>query len=98
MSNVLLEAAASGRPVITTDRIGCREAVDDGVTGYIVPIRDKEATLDAVVKILGLSREKRIEMGLAGRKKMEMQFDRNIVIRMVNDAWLSTSKSTHFQE
>ena len=98
VSNVLLEAAASGRPVITTDRIGCREAVDDGVTGYIVPIRDKEATLDAVVKILGLSREKRIKMGLAGREKMEMQFDRNIVIRMVNDAWLSTSKSTHFQE
>ena len=98
VSNVLLEAAASGRPVITTDRIGCCEAVDDGVSGYIVPIRDKEATLDAVVKIFGLSRDKRIKMGLAGREKMEMQFDRNIVIRMVNDAWESTSKSTHFQE
>ena len=80
ISNVLLEAAASGRPVITTERSGCRETLDDGVTGYVVPIKDNEATLSAVRKILGLSRDERMKMGLAGRKKMEAQFDRNIVI------------------
>lgn len=39
LSNVLLEACASGRPVITTDRAGCREVVDDGINGFIVPIK-----------------------------------------------------------
>ena len=38
LSNVLLEACASGRPVITTNRAGCREVVDDGVNGFIVPM------------------------------------------------------------
>lgn len=80
ISNVLLEAAASGRPVITTDRCGCRETLDDGVTGYVVPVKDNEATLAAVRKLLSLSRDERVKMGLAGRKKMEEQFDRNLVV------------------
>ena len=80
ISNVLLEAAASGRPVITTNRCGCRETLDDGVTGFAVPIKDNEATLAAVRRILELSRDEREKMGLAGRKKMEEQFDRKLVI------------------
>ena len=80
MSNVLLEAAASGRPVIAADRSGCRETVDDGVTGYIVPVQDEQATIEAVEKFLQLSREERRQMGLAGRRKMEQEFDRAKVI------------------
>ena len=82
MSNVLLEAAASGRPVIAADRSGCRETVEDGVSGYIVPVNDEKATLEAVEKFLSLSWEERKAMGLAGRAKVEREFDREIVVEM----------------
>lgn len=80
MSNVILEAAASGRPVITTDHPGCREGVDDGVTGYIVPIKNAETLAGAIKKFLTLTVQERQEMGLQGRRKMEREFDRKIVI------------------
>lgn len=80
MSNVLLEAAASGRPVIAADRSGCRETVDDGVSGYIVPIKDGQAVIGAIESFLRLSWEERRDMGLAGRKKMEKEFDRQLVV------------------
>lgn len=81
MSNVLLEAAASGRPVIAADRSGCREIVDDGISGYIVPVNDENAVLHAVEKFMSLSTEQRQEMGLSGRAKVEREFDRQIVVR-----------------
>lgn len=80
MSNVLLEAAASGRPVIAADRAGCRETLDDGVTGFLVPVKDEQAVLDAVFRFLSMSVEQRREMGLLGRAKMEREFDRRIVV------------------
>lgn len=80
ISNVCLESAASGRPVITTDRSGCRETVDDGITGYVFAQKNREQLIECVRKFLGLSNEERREMGLAGRKKMEMEFDREIVV------------------
>ena len=80
MSNVLLEAAAIGRPVIATNRSGCRETVDDGVSGYIVPIKETQPIIDAMEKFLALPWEARRDMGLAGRAKMEREFDRQIVV------------------
>ena len=80
MSNVCLESAACGRPVITTDRSGCRETVEDGITGYLFPQKDRNALVDRVRKFLSLSWEEKRQMGLAGRKKMEQEFDRNIVV------------------
>lgn len=80
LSNVLLEAAASARPIITTDRPGCKEAVDDGLTGFLIPIQIQEALNDALNKFLQLSSEQRKQMGLAGRIKVEKEFDRNIVV------------------
>lgn len=80
MSNVLLEAAASARPIIATDRSGCRETVDDGVSGYCIPIQNEDALVEALEKLLALSWEQRRDMGLAGRKKMETEFDRQIVV------------------
>lgn len=80
MSNVLLEASASGRPVITTDKPGCREIVDDGVTGFIVKPQDLEDLKIAVEKFINMPYEEKVNMGLAGRKKVEKEFDRNIVI------------------
>ena len=80
MSNVLLESAACGRPIITTDRAGCREIIDDGVNGYVVKQKDSQDLIDKIEMFLSLPWEKRREMGLAGRSKVEREFDRNIVI------------------
>lgn len=80
LSNVLLESAASGRPIITTDRSGCREVIDDGVNGYMIPEKNTEALIEAVEKFIHLTNEKRKQMGLAGRAKVEKEFDRQIVV------------------
>lgn len=81
MSNVLLESAACGRPVITTDRAGCREIVDDGVNGYMVKQRDSRDLIEKIEKFLSLSWEERRQMGLRGRAKVEKEFSRQIVVR-----------------
>lgn len=80
LSNVLLESSASARPIITTNRAGCREVIDDGVNGYICKQNDSEDLMKQVEKFLALSWEERKNMGLAGRKKVEKEFDRQIVI------------------
>lgn len=80
ISNVLLESAACGRPVITTDRSGCRETVEDGVTGFICGQRNREELIACVRKFLQMDNEERQEMGLAGRRKMEREFDRELVV------------------
>ena len=79
MSNVLLEAAAHCRPIITTNRPGCRETVDDKVSGYVIPVRNGKALVKAIEKFLSLSFEQRRDMGLAGRRKVEKEFDRQLV-------------------
>ena len=80
ISNVLLESSASGRPIITTDRSGCREVVDDGVNGYIVKQRDSKDLIEKMEKFIALSHEQKMQMGLAGRAKVEREFDRQIVV------------------
>lgn len=80
MSNVLLESSSSGRPVITTNRSGCRETVENGKTGYIVGIKNSKELIEAVEKFINLPYEEKRKMGKNARKKMEKEFDRNIVI------------------
>lgn len=80
MSNVLLESAASGRPIITTNRSGCREIVENEVNGYRIPEKNAKALIEAVEKFLNLPNEEKRIMGLEGRKKVEKEFDREIVI------------------
>lgn len=80
ISNVLLEACASGRPIITTNRAGCKEVVEDGVNGYMIPQRDEKSLIEAIEKFLHLGVEERKNMGLAARKKVEQQFDRQVVV------------------
>lgn len=80
MSNVLLESCACGRPIITTDRPGCREIVDEGVNGFVVRQRDSEDLIEKIESFLALPWEKRRDMGLAGREKVEREFDRKIVM------------------
>ena len=81
MSNVLLEAAATGRPVITSDIYGCREAVDEGVTGLLCTVKDADSLYAQMKKMALMPREERAQMGLDGRKKMERQFDKRIVVQ-----------------
>ena len=80
LSNVLLESAASGRPIITTDRPGCREVVDNGVNGYVVKERNSKDLIEKIEIFLSKSVEERKQMGLAGRAKVEKEFSRRIVI------------------
>lgn len=79
-SNVLLEGAASCRLLITTDHPGCREAVNDGSTGYLIKKADAEDFYKKALKVYEMTSEQREAMGQAGRKKIENEFDRNIVI------------------
>lgn len=80
MSNVLLEGAATGRCLITTDIPGCREAVDDGVTGFLCEKANAESLESALEKVLLLNRTEREAMGRKSREKIEKEFNRNAVI------------------
>ena len=76
----LLEAAAMARPIVTTDAVGCREVVDDGVNGYLCRPKDAVDLAEKMKQIAGLSPEERTAMGLRGRAKVEREFDEQIVI------------------
>lgn len=80
MSNVLLEAAACGRPVITSDIPGCREAVEGGVSGLLCPVRDAEALENAMCTVAEMSFAERENMGLRGRALAEKKFDKRLVV------------------
>ena len=82
MSNVLLEAAAMGRPVITCDIPGCREAVDDGISGYLCRVKDADSLYEQMRRMAEMSRQARREMGIAGNEKMQRQFEKNKVVDM----------------
>ncbi|MBR6125089.1 glycosyltransferase family 4 protein [Candidatus Saccharibacteria bacterium] len=85
LSNVLLESCASARPIITTDRSGCKEVVDDGVNGFIVKQRDSADLIQKIEQFIALPHEEKVKMGLAGRAKVEREFNRQIVV----DAYLN---------
>ena len=69
----LIDACAIGRPIVTTDSIGCRDVVDDGVNGFLVPIKDSSALAEKL-RILIEDKELRIKMGQASRRKAEQEF------------------------
>lgn len=81
LSNVLLEGAATGRPIIATNVPGCRETYEDDVTGIGFESQSSDALIEAVGKFLSLSCEQRADMGVNGRKKIEQTFDKKIVVR-----------------
>lgn len=80
MSNVLLESAATGRPVIASDIPGCREIYEEGISGIGFKPKDVEDLVRALIQFVNLSYDEKKEMGKAGRKKIEKEFDRRIVI------------------
>lgn len=80
MSNVLLESAACGRPVITTNRSGCREIVEDGVNGFFVEKADTADLIRKIESFIAMPHEEKKAMGMAGRALVEQRFDRRIVV------------------
>lgn len=84
MSNVLLESASSGRPLITTDNPGCQETVVNGETGYIYHGGDVDALSRVIETFLSMDNIERKQMGVAGREYIEKNFSRTIVV----DAYL----------
>lgn len=81
LSNVLLEASAMGRPVITTDIPGCKEAVNDEETGFLVNVKDADSLYDAMKRFVGLALEEKKNLGKNARKKMEKEFDKKEIIQ-----------------
>ncbi len=79
-ANVLLESAATGRPCIASNIPGCKEIIDDGITGYVFEAKSASALEDALRKFIALSYEERKQMGVLGRLKMEREYDREIII------------------
>jgi glycosyltransferase involved in cell wall biosynthesis len=71
---ILLEAAASARPIVTTDIAGCRDAIENGISGLLVPPGDTDSLADALRTLLA-DPEKRRKMGAAGRRLAEQKFD-----------------------
>lgn len=80
LPKVLIEAAACGRAVITTDMPGCRDAIEPNVTGLLVPVRDAKALADAIERLLN-DDEMRKSMGKAGRKLAEREFGIEKVVK-----------------
>lgn len=81
MSNVLLESASSGRPLITTNNAGCKETVTDGVTGFIYKGGNVDELVRKIETFLAMNNADRKIMGMQGREKVAKEFSREIVVK-----------------
>lgn len=82
----LLEAAAMAKPIVTTDTAGCREVVTDGVNGFLCRVADAQDLADKLERMLTLDPVTRSAMGVAGRLKMQQEFDEQLVIAKYKEA------------
>ena len=76
----LIEACAAGRPIITTHSIGCKDTVDDGINGFLIPIKDSKVLAEKL-RILIENKDLREKMGRASREKAEREFSLDIVVK-----------------
>lgn len=81
MSNVCQEMAATGRPILASKIPGCREIFDDGLSGIGFRVQDAKDLTRAMQEFIELDYDKKRLMGVAGRLKMEKEFDRDKVIQ-----------------
>ncbi|MBT2736720.1 glycosyltransferase family 4 protein [Bacillus sp. ISL-7] len=84
-ANVLLESASSGRAVLASRVPGCKETFEEDVSGFGYEVRSVESLVEAIIKFINLPYEQKKAMGMAGRKKMENEYDRKIVIKAYID-------------
>ncbi|HEL1941732.1 TPA: glycosyltransferase family 4 protein [Streptococcus suis] len=82
MANVNLEAASCGRPIITSDIPGCREAVVDGQSGFVFKVRDKDDLKSKMKTVIKMTKAEREKMGLVGRNHMIANFEKSQVVNM----------------
>ena len=75
----LIEATAVGRPIITCNSIGCKDTVDDGVNGFLIPTKDTKALAEKLVTLIE-DADLRLKMGKAARAKAEREFSIETVI------------------
>ena len=80
LSNILLESCASGRPIITTDKPGCADVVEDRYNGFIIKQNDLDDLIEKMEKFINLDYETRKQMGINARHFVEEKFDRKIII------------------
>lgn len=80
MANVLLEAAACGRPILASNIPGCQETFDEGITGFGFEAKNVDSLCEVIEKFITLPYEEKCAMGKAGRQKIERQFNRQIVV------------------
>lgn len=80
MSNSLLEAAAVGRPILASNIPGCSEIVEEGKTGFLFSPQDPHSLIEAIENFLNLTDKEKESMGIAGRKKIEKEFDRATIV------------------
>lgn len=86
----LLEAAACGRPIVTTDVVGCRQVIENGVEGFVVPARSSHGLGEAMQR-LAVDKDLRHKMGLAARKRAEERFGQERVVAMHFEIYRSLS-------
>ena len=79
MTNVVLEHGAMGRPSIGSNIPGVADGIENGVTGFTFEVKNTKSLIDAVEKFINLPNDEKARMGFLARKKMEREFDRDIV-------------------
>ncbi|UHA62586.1 glycosyltransferase family 4 protein [Metabacillus litoralis] len=84
-ANVLLESASAGRPVLATRVPGCKETFDEEITGLGFEVKNVDSLVDTIEKFISMPYEQKQAMGIAGRTKMEREYDRRIVINAYLD-------------
>jgi glycosyltransferase involved in cell wall biosynthesis len=75
LPRIIIEGMSMAKPVITTHTAGCEETVEEGVNGYLVPIKDTKGLTHTFNAFLSLTHQKQVDMGLAGREKAVEEFD-----------------------
>ncbi|PMS15850.1 glycosyl transferase [Trinickia dabaoshanensis] len=93
----LMEASAMGRPIVATDVPGCREVVDDGVTGLLCEVKNARSLADALARILDMSPDARRAMGLRGREKVTAEFDEALVVERYRQTLLALTGAEVFE-
>jgi len=91
MPRVIMEAMSMARPVITTDTAGCRETVDDQVSGYLIPVKDSAALAQAMINFIQLETNAKRLMGQAGREKVLREFDDKIIADQLYDMLMNVN-------
>lgn len=82
----LLEAASMGKPIITTDSVGCRDTVAHGVTGWLVKPRDAQALAEAMARVLHMPADQAAQVSRQARQRIVAEFDEQIVLDAYGEA------------